>query len=672
MIINSKILNLEKFITKIENLQTSFDYIKITLASPNRIKSWSARKLPNGLTIGEVLVPETVSTETFEPEINGLFCEKIFGPLKSWECKCGKYKGLLFNKICEECNVEIIDTKVRRYRMGYIELYCPIAHPWYINSNPNYLTLLLNLYNSSLKTSDVQKIIYFAQDKITAKIELKLYQTFLIKQALQQNELSTFYAPLDKQIINLKGADLLKTLLEGLNLDKEIKELRTHITLKSLQILNNIDLTKKFKRLRILESFKSSKTNPGWMMLTILPILPPNLRPIYEIENGKLILNDINELYKTIIERNRYLFNLKKNYTNTLNLHHRRLLQESIDLLIDKKHSFEKYLKINKKKIKSLTDILKGKHGRFRQSLLGKRVDYSGRSIIIVGPNLRLNQCGLPYKILKELFQPHLLNELFKLKLKNENIKFLTYLIKQNKPIVWALLVKLIKKYSILLNRAPTLHRFGIQAFDPVLVLGNIISLHPLVCAGFNADFDGDQMAVHLPLYEISQLEIRTMMRPSYNILSPANGEVILKPTQDMVIGCYYLTLLLAKFGVTKLKIYCNELDVLSAFFQKKLSLHTSILVQYTNLNSKITINNNTIVFSRKLMHPTLNEKKISIYKRLKKNKDSNMFYLITNIGILICILITNNSYILQTAYLETSPGRIIFNTNFKNSLLTT
>lgn len=666
MLLKNKILELEQFINKMNNLYISFDYVKLVLASPLKIKSWAEKYLPNGDLVGEVLEPETISTETLKPEINGLFCEKIFGPLQNYRCKCGKYRGFLFNKICEECNVEISDTKVRRYRMGYIDLYCPIVHPWYLNTSPNYLKIFLSIYNKNLKTSDIQKLIYFTTTKdVYINILEKLFNQQKNKTV---NELTNFFTV---KIQNLIGAELIKTILETINLQDEIQILRTNISLFSLNsnlITNNLNHFIDFKQLRVLESFNATKTNPAWMILTILPVLPPNLRPIYELENGKLILNDINELYRIIIEQNRHL---KNSPINTLNIHHRILLQESIDTLIDKKPTFNTKANINNRKIKSLTEILKGKQGRFRQTLLGKRVDYSARSIISVGPELRLNQCGLPYNILKELFKPYLIKELLKLNLKKKTLKLVTYLIKKNKPIIWVLLNKLIKKYSILLNRAPTLHRFGIQAFDPILLLGNIIALHPLVCGGFNADFDGDQMAVHLPLYEISQLEIKTLMRPSYNMLSSATGELILKPTQDMVIGCYYLTVMITKYKNILKQWYSNERDALISFYKKEITLHTPILVRYKLSNQLINIINNTIFLTVKLNNIFFQKKQIKIYKQFKVNLDENKYYLLTNIGILIVSQVYMTEYLLTDLFFETSPGRLIFSINVQNTLKT-
>ena len=566
---NEEILELEKSLLKLENLHASFDYLRISVASPKRIRSWSERTLPNGEIIGEVLKPETINFRTHQPELNGLFCEKIFGPIKNWKCKCGKYNGFIIDKICEECQVEIIEARVRRYRMGYIDLTCPVTHLWYLKGVPNYLCILLRCIAIKLSVSDIEDIIYFKDgEKIITK-KNPLYEFFytdrndineLKKLLIISNLKSPFRNVSSNKAQFLKnsrypkrrGAEILKAALESINIKNEIKKSRALIDNNCLKNLNKVYLpnTNTIRRIRILESFLATKTNPSWMILTILPVLPPNLRPLLELESGRLVAADVNEIYRLIITRNQRLFDFIYQYVapDLITVHGRKLLQEGVDSLIDNARlAKDKTLFLNNKALKSLTEILEGKQGRFRQSLLGKRVDYSGRSVIIVGPNLRLNQCGLPYEMGIELFQPFLINELLKTKIKapSHNTKIAHIIIKKNKPFIWNLLTSLTRKHCILLNRAPTLHRFGIQAFDPLIVLGQAIHLHPLVCTGFNADFDGDQMAVHLPLYEASQLEARTMMRPSYNVLSPSNGDVILKPSQDMVIGSYYLTFII-------------------------------------------------------------------------------------------------------------------------------
>lgn len=711
---SKEILELEKTLLKLENLHASFDYLRITIASPTRIKKWAERTLPNGEIIGEVLKPETINFRTHQPEIHGLFCEKIFGPIKNWKCKCGKYNGFVLDKICEECKVEIIEARVRRYRMGYIDLTCPVTHLWYLKGVPNYLCILLRCINEEIKVSDIEDIVYFREGERIIDHRNPLFTFFksprteteinelqkIIKPVtifsrprddeydfLEKKEKKTFRTTRDpefKRSMSLKaslppkrrGSEIIRAALESINLQDSINEARGLITNSCLENLNTTYTPDKalIRRIRILESFKSTGTNPGWMVLTMLPVLPPNLRPLLELESGRLVAADINEIYRLIITRNQRLFDFLYSYTapDLITVHARKLVQEGIDSLIDNARlPKDKTFCLNNKALKSLTEILEGKQGRFRQSLLGKRVDYSGRSVIIVGPNLRLNQCGLPYEMATELFQPFLINELLKTKIQapSHNTKLAQIIIKKNKPFVWTLLTKLTKKYSILLNRAPTLHRFGIQAFDPVIILGQAIHLHPLVCTGFNADFDGDQMAVHLPLYESSQLEARTMMRPSYNVLSPSNGDVILKPTQDMVIGCYYLTLMVTKNYYTLKKWFANEKEALSAFYQKKVTIHTPILVRYSISNFKIRTENGKITFLDNVTRLKTNEREIRILRVFRVGPKAEKYYLITTIGIFISRYLNSNYYELTDLFLETTAGRLIFSNNFKNAI---
>lgn len=685
-----ELFELENALTKLENLHASFDYLRISIASPKRIRSWAERKLPNGEIIGEVLKPETINFRSHQPEINGLFCEKIFGPTKNWKCRCGKYSGFLIDKICDECQVEIIEARVRRYRMGYIDLTCPVTHLWYLKGVPNYLLILLRCLDPKMSVSDVDDVVYFKEGERIISPENPLYD-FFFPSDYGKNELNKLFIRKTPGIVSgtnktelrksagiqkRRGAEIIKAALESINLKQEIKKARSIIHEYSLKNINKVYIpnSKIIRRIRILESFFSTKTNPGWMVLTVLPVLPPNLRPLLELESGRLVAADVNEIYRLIITRNQRLFDFLYHFIapDLITVHGRKLLQEGVDSLIDNARlAKEKTLYLNNKALKSLTEILEGKQGRFRQSLLGKRVDYSGRSVIIVGPNLRLNQCGLPYEMATELFQPFLINELLKTKIKppSHNTRIALLIIKKNKPFVWRLLIELTKKHCILLNRAPTLHRFGIQAFDPLIILGQAIHLHPLVCTGFNADFDGDQMAVHLPLYEASQVEAKTMMRPSYNVLSPSNGEVILKPTQDMVIGSYYLTLMIAKNNFQIKKIYSNEQEALSTYYQKKITLHTPVLVRYPLSCFEIKLENKKFLFLDKVSNLEINQKEIFTYKVFPIGNSSEKFYLLTNIGIFIVRLLQENYYEFQQFFLETTPGRIIFNQNFQNSL---
>jgi len=686
-----EILELEKKLLKLENLHASFDYLKITIASPKRIKQWAERKLPNGELVGEVLKGETINFRTHQPEVNGLFCEKIFGPIKNWKCKCGKYNGFLLDKVCEECSVEIIEARVRRYRMGYIELTCPVAHLWYLKGVPNYLCILLKCFYEKLSVSQIEQIVYFKEGERVINNSHPLSNFFYHNGTQNENELESFFLTQfqksekkrnsfgqqlgkNQKLQKRRGAEIIKAALESINLKDEIQKARIAISRDSLRTIATSFIPEKtlIRRIRVLESFYATKMNPSWMILTTLPVLPPNLRPLLELENGRLVAADVNEIYRLIITRNQRLFDFLFNFIapDLITVHGRKLLQEGVDSLIDNSRlPKEKTFTLNNKALKSLTEILEGKQGRFRQSLLGKRVDYSGRSVIIVGPNLRLNQCGLPYEMALELFQPFLINELLKTKIKapSHNTKLAHVIIKKNKPFIWLLLEKLTQKHSILLNRAPTLHRFGIQAFDPVLVLGQAIHLHPLVCTGFNADFDGDQMAIHLPLYESSQLEAKTLMRASYNVLSPSNGEVILKPTQDMVIGCYYLTLMVKKYSGIIQKWFSNEQEAINGYYQKKLSLHSPILVRYIFKNFQIKSENGKLIFLDSYSGLSMNEREIKIFKifsfKLKK------YFLITNIGIFLLSEDEKNNLYLTDVFLETTPGRLLFSINFKNSL---
>jgi DNA-directed RNA polymerase subunit beta' len=697
---NEEILELEKALLKLDALQASFEYLRITIASPQRMKSWSQRKLPSGEIVGEVLNPETINFRTHQPETYGLFCEKIFGPIKNWKCKCGKYNGFMLDKVCEECHVEIFEARVRRYRMGYIGLSCPITHIWYLKGVPSYLTILLKCLDKGIKRINIEQVVYFCEGDRDLHPEHPFFNYMYPEKKEEENELNQFltitnfdeppnkpnfansfitdrYRELKKlHPKKRRGSEIIKAALETLDMELEIQTARGIVDTSCINSLNSPYTPEKsiVRRIRILESFVATKTNPLWMILTVLPILPPNLRPLLELESGRLVAADLNEIYRLIITRNQRLFDFLYNFTapELITIHAHKLLQESVDSLIDNARlAKEKMFCLNNKALKSLTEILEGKQGRFRQSLLGKRVDYSGRSVIVVGPNLRLNQCGLPYDMAAELFQPFLINQLLKTKihLPSHNTKLAKIIIKKNKPFVWRLLVELTKKYSILLNRAPTLHRFGVQAFDPVIILGQAIHLHPLVCTGFNADFDGDQMAVHLPLYETSQLEARTMMRPCFNVLSPSNGEVILKPTQDMVIGCYYLTLMIHNNKSTLKKWFANEKEALSAFYQKKMTIHTPILVRYSLSNFKIKKEDGKVKLIDLKSNLKVNEREIFIHKTFLSAKSSQKYYLVTSIGILISHYLNENDSQLTDLFLETTPGRLIFSVNFKNSI---
>jgi DNA-directed RNA polymerase subunit beta' len=686
-----EIIELEKKLKKLENLHASFDYLRVTIASPERIKNWANRTLPSGEIIGELRNPETINFRTYVPEAYGLFCQIIFGPTKNWNCACGKYTGFNFDQVCELCHVELTEARVRRYRMGYINLNCPITHFWYLKGIPSYLCLLLRTLDDTIRVHHIEHVVYFREGDLGITDPDHPFYSFLLQNKEDtQNEFDKFCELLSDYPSALaekrrwfsspwpkyrRGTEIIKAALESIDMEQIIKNSRLAIIRDSFRNLTSSYIPQKslIKQIRILESFVSTKTNPTWMILTVLPILPPHLRPLLELESGRLVAADINEIYRLVAIRNRRLFEFLflDVAPDIINFHARKLLQEGVDALIDNARVKDKNFRINDRILKSLTETLEGKQGRFRQSLLGKRVDYSGRSVIIVGPNLRLNQCGLPYEMATELFQPFLIHELLKTKIHSpsNNTKLARLIIKKNKPFVWSLLKELTKKYAILLNRAPTLHRFGIQAFDPIIILGQAIHLHPLVCTGFNADFDGDQMAIHLPLYETSQLEARTLMRPSYHVLSPSNGDVILKPTQDMVIGCYYLTLMIKNNSSKLKKWFKNQDEVLTAFYQKKIAIHTPILVCSSPDNFKISVENGKFYFFENSNINNRNQKEIFLLKKFQIGNSPLKYYFITTIGIFIARYLNQTQYLLTDFFLETTAGRIIFNINFTNSI---
>ncbi len=503
------------------NGNQEFDSIQITLASPDVIKSWSH---------GEVKKPETINYRTFKPERDGLFCAKIFGPVKDFECLCGKYKRRKFQGvICEKCGVEVTTAKVRRDRMGHIDLASPVAHIWFLKSLPSRIGLLLDM-----TLRDIERVLYFESYIVT---EPGL--TSLEKYQLLDDE--DYYKALEEfgdEFVAKMGAEAIQDLLKDIDLDIEIDELREAIP----QTGSETKLKKMSKRLKLLEAFRDSHNKPEWMVMTILPVLPPDLRPLVPLEGGRFATSDLNDLYRRVINRNNRLKRLLElSAPDIIVRNEKRMLQESVDALLDNGRRGRAITGSNKRPLKSLADMIKGKQGRFRQNLLGKRVDYSGRSVIVVGPTLRLHQCGLPKKMALELFKPFTYNKLLSHGLAT-TIKAAKKMVEREEPQVWDMLAMVIREHPVLLNRAPTLHRLGLQAFEPVLIEGKAIQLHPLVCTAFNADFDGDQMAVHVPLTLEAQLESRALMMSTNNILSPANGEPIIVPSQDVVLGLYYIS----------------------------------------------------------------------------------------------------------------------------------
>src|SRR5512141_240544 len=501
----------------------SFDQIRISVASPERIRSWS---------FGEIKKPETINYRTFKPERDGLFCARIFGPIKDYECLCGKYKRMKYRGVvCEKCGVEVTLQKVRRERMGHIELAAPVAHIWFLKSLPSRIGLMLDM---TLK--DLERILYFENYVVIEPGLTPLKE----RQLLTEDE---FYKAQDEygndSFTAMIGAEAIRTLLQAIDLQKLASDLRAEIA-----TCNGGEKPKKLvKRLKVVEAFIDSGNRPEWMIMTVIPVIPPELRPLVPLDGGRVATSDLNDLYRRVINRNSRLKRLiELKAPDIIVRNEKRMLQEAVDALFDNGRRGRVITGANKRPLKSLADMLKGKQGRFRQNLLGKRVDYSGRSVIVVGPELKLHQCGLPKKMALELFKPFVMRQLVE-KGFAHNIKSAKRIVERVRPEVWDVLEEVIKDHPVLLNRAPTLHRLGIQAFMPVLVEGSAIQIHPLVCTAFNADFDGDQMAVHVPLSTAAQEEARTMMLSTANLLSPADGSPVVAPTQDMVLGCYYLTM---------------------------------------------------------------------------------------------------------------------------------
>jgi DNA-directed RNA polymerase subunit beta' len=737
------------------NFSKNFNYIKLKLASPFRILQWSNRKLPNGQFVGEVQKSETINYRTFKPEMDGLFCERIFGPSKSLECACGKYKRVRYEGlICERCGVELTESRVRRHRMGYINLIYPVTHVWYINSRPNFMALLLEVEEFEKRFSHYEyercqtryKFNELAPFPITLQKYLKKRRRKLLKNVVPKKDLekevtksftqyifcdrrklvsSTIVNLWDERIKRIKlaslayfiaedeisfyglhwdlqqyrrsrelgfsnyplkpfpkpqnrryntpkyllkstpsfliGAPLIKRELEKLNLNPEISRTR-HFILICTKVLNKEEpiypivsywyrkweqqriykiREKAMKRTRILENLIGTESHPSWIILSILPVIPPALRPMIQLEGGRFATSDLNELYRRIITRNNRLLRLLEIDAPQLIIRNeKRLLQEAVDTLIDNGKRGKIALSANNRPLKSLSDIIKGKHGRFRQNLLGKRVDYSGRSVIVVGPTLKLNQCGLPYEMAIELFQPFVIRELINQGFAN-NMKSAKNLLQDDEFIIKPVLEKILKNHPIFLNRAPTLHRLGIQAFEPIIVKGRAIKLHPLVCSAFNADFDGDQMAVHIPLSKEAQAECYMLLLAPYNFLSPANGEPIIMPSQDMVLGCYYLTVNNIRKLLGSNHYFANLDDVILAYSQNKIEIHTVIWVrlnhqEYSHLKQqkKIILSDNSV---------------IERYDNLQIRKDSK--------GKVI------------TQYLQTTTGRVILNYTIQKTL---
>lgn len=555
--------------------ERQFDYVKIGIASPDRIREWGQRTLPNGIVVGEVTTPETINYRTQKPEMDGLFCEKIFGPSKDWECWCGKYKRVRHRGIvCERCGVEVTESRVRRHRMGYIKLAAPVTHVWYLKGIPSYLSILLDM-----PLRDVEQVVYFNSHVVLDPgnaTNLSYRQLLSEDQWIEIEE--QIYAE-DSELEGIEvgiGAEAVERLLQEIQLEEEAEKLREEIVKSKGQ-----KRAKLIKRLRLIDNFVATGSKPEWMVLSVIPVIPPDLRPMVQLDGGRFATSDLNDLYRRVINRNNRLNRLQEILAPEIIIRNeKRMLQEAVDALIDNGRRGRTVVGGNNRPLKSLSDIIEGKQGRFRQNLLGKRVDYSGRSVIVVGPNLEIYQCGLPREMAIELFQPFVINRLIRLGIVN-NIKAAKKLIQKADPSIWKVLEEVIAGHPVLLNRAPTLHRLGIQAFEPVLVEGRAIQLHPLVCPPFNADFDGDQMAVHVPLSIEAQSEARLLMMACHNILSPATGKPIIAPSQDMVLGCYYLTVDNPQAVKGKDTYYGNLDDALRAYEQGLVDLHAYIWVRF-------------------------------------------------------------------------------------------
>ena len=616
-----------------------FDYVKIAIASPERIRQWGERTLPNGTVVGEVTKPETINYRTLKPEMDGLFCEKIFGPSKDWECWCGKYKRVRHRGIvCERCGVEVTESRVRRHRMGYIKLAAPVTHVWYLKGIPSYLSILLDM-----ALRDVEQVVYFNAYVVLNPGNASNLQ---YKQLLTEDQWieieDQIYAE-DSELEGIEvgiGAEAIQRLLAELNLEEVAEKLRGDILASKGQ-----KRAKLIKRLRVIDNFIATESRPEWMTLDVIPVIPPDLRPMVQLDGGRFATSDLNDLYRRVINRNNRLARLQEILAPEIIVRNeKRMLQEAVDALIDNGRRGRTVVGANNRPLKSLSDIIEGKQGRFRQNLLGKRVDYSGRSVIVVGPNLKIYQCGLPREMAIELFQPFVINRLIKLSIVN-NIKAAKKLITKGSPEVWTVLEEVITGHPVLLNRAPTLHRLGIQAFEPILVSGRAIQLHPLVCPAFNADFDGDQMAVHVPLSLEAQCEARLLMLACHNILSPATGKPIVAPSQDMVLGCYYLTADNPDAQKGAGRYFAGLDDALKAYDQGQVDLHAYVWVRLDDEEIVSESPDEEVTKTE-----DLGDGSVMKYYRERKVRESADGEILTQ-------------------YVYTTPGRIIYNKTIMDAL---
>ena len=687
-----------------------FEMVGVKLASPQKIREWSERKLPNGEIVGEIRKPDTMNYRTGRPEPDGLLCEKIFGPLKSWECGCGQYKFRPKTKpfYCPSCGVEVTESHVRRHRMGHVALNYPITHTWYLKGSPSYLSIILD---QPLK--DLETIVYLVEEEKTLEelenearesvkrllgpniqtedsksdeteeIELDKWVSEWLKTSnattqnlINDNENSLFLElnkedlrnkltnsknseiPRVKKLLNRQkrpttyqewvdeevnalllanhGSKKILNMLESLDLKEEVKHVRTELFQSSISKRDRL-----LKRLRLLETFLATKTDPSWMVLTVLPVLPPAVRPVFELPNGTYMSSEFNEHYRRIVMRNNRLLRFCEQIVpDFVVINEKILIQDAVDDLIDNGSRFgrDSYGPRNKP-LRCLNDLIAGKEGRFRQNLLGKRVDYSGRSVIVVGPTLMLDQCALPYEMALNLFGPYLIYKIREIipRARELDTSDLTSALQRNYPIVWTLLTLIVSVSLVLLNRAPTLHRLGIQAFRPILTTGRAIQLHPLVCAGFNADFDGDQMGVHLPLTRKTQLEAYRMLS-SNNLLSPANGRPLLTPSQDIVLGWYYITTRTLPNRKGGNRYFTSFSKISEALEHGTISLHSTVWIKYSGKLTGITKKEKNLIRKETLIH----NKTLEIFDDIQIIRDPN------------------NKII--SSYIRTTPGRILIN----------
>src|SRR4030081_780765 len=546
-----------------EERSVGFDQVGISVASPDAIRSWSK---------GEVKNPETINYRTFKPEKGGLFCERIFGPTRDWECSCGKYKRIKHKGvICDRCGVEVTLARVRRERMGHIELAVPVSHIWFYKCMPSRIGLMLDM-----SARQLELVIYYEDYIVIDPGKTPLQRAQLLNE-VEYREAQEQYG---EDFVAGMGAEAIKKLLSEIELNKLNKELE-----KAMGATKSKQIRKKLaKRLKLVQGFMSSHARPEWMVLDVLPVIPPDLRPLVPLEGGRFATSDLNDLYRRVINRNNRLKNLLQLKTpDVIIRNEKRMLQEAVDALFDNGRHGRAVTGAGNRPLKSLSDMLKGKGGRFRQNLLGKRVDYSGRSVIVIGPELKLHQCGLPKKMALVLFEPFIYSRLDAKGL-STTVKQAKKLVEKEKPEVWDILDEVIREHPVMLNRAPTLHRLGIQAFEPVLIEGKAIQLHPLVCTAFNADFDGDQMAVHVPLSLEAQLEARVLMMSTNNILSPSNGKPIIVPSQDIVLGLYYLSLE-SEGEPGEGMIFTDVSEIQQAIDNKVVTLHSKIKSRFRSID---------------------------------------------------------------------------------------